>query len=266
MEEKILQDIAEAKSCLKKEIEEKEELLRFIETLDLSKPVNREEWVKICSTALKKSSILAVYVKNIFPEAESIKILYNKVQFTMYGIDCFLPTWDSVAAEVDAGWFKKFQPQSFIRYSGFYQRTIDFLLIKRPTVSDKVHFAYGKKYELVLSIFIYAIHRKEVMQKCDRQRLKETVSKGYGKYRNYLEQYLEKYIEILHKEKIMMEKIIPKLKKFMENVCPSYYGSNGCIQYSVQEIMKYAEEMPVSRAQSEIKALLDEVNEEESKL
>ena len=54
MEEKILQDIAEAKSCLKKEIEEKEELLRFIETLDLSKPVNREEWVKICSTALKE--------------------------------------------------------------------------------------------------------------------------------------------------------------------------------------------------------------------
>ena len=44
-----------------------------------------DTWHKICFTSLRTSDLMGRLLKNIFPDAEDIKVDCNYVMFTLYG-------------------------------------------------------------------------------------------------------------------------------------------------------------------------------------
>lgn len=84
--------INEALNDLEEEKTEIEQRISLVKSIDWSKPVTEDEWHELCETSIRTSPLLAVLVKNIFPNAEDINIGCNYAYFDLYGFKIQIPT------------------------------------------------------------------------------------------------------------------------------------------------------------------------------
>lgn len=86
--------------------------------MDWNKSVSEEEWHKICETPLRSSNSLGLLLKNIFPDAENIKVGCNYIYFDLYGFSCGLPTSRCNGVYIKTNWYKKDNGQPSNPYWG----------------------------------------------------------------------------------------------------------------------------------------------------
>lgn len=100
-------DVLEAIQDNEEQIEELKTQIELIKSIDFTNPVDEDTWHKICETPLRTSKLLAVLVKNIFPDAEDILVHCNYVYFNLLGFKVQIPTSWSRGINVDMSWYSK---------------------------------------------------------------------------------------------------------------------------------------------------------------
>lgn len=88
----MIYDVSEAIRDLNREIDEAQNKIAIVKSIDFTKPVTENQWHTICETPLRSSDLLAVLVKNTFPLAENILVHCNYVYFDMLGFKVQIPT------------------------------------------------------------------------------------------------------------------------------------------------------------------------------
>lgn len=168
MNDKFEKDIVEAIESLKEQISEYKEQIEVVKNTDFNAPIDEDTWHKICFTSLRTSDLMGRLLKNIFPDAEDIKVDCNYVMFTLYGFKCFLPTSDYYNIEVDTSWYIKDKGlETFHEYCKRTGRNVtllqeEYLKIEKPTFKQKINYVfdtprYKKNALLEEKILIYQI-------------------------------------------------------------------------------------------------------------
>lgn len=99
--------VQEAIAEINENIDELQNQLKLIQSIDFTKPVTEDEWHAICETPLRSSDLLATLVKNIFPDAENILVHCNYVYFDLMGFKVQIPTSRARGINVDLSWYEK---------------------------------------------------------------------------------------------------------------------------------------------------------------
>ena len=138
---------SKAIDIIRSDIADKQEQIKFIEELDVTRPVIEEQWTYICRTPLRTSDILVDILKAIFPNSEKIELHEEVVEFCLHGFECYISTMGIHGIGIDMSWYK------YIHQYGEFademdqecKRIIEYLNIKEPTVYDKVDYVYPFK-------------------------------------------------------------------------------------------------------------------------
>ena len=148
MNDKFEKDITEAIKSLEEQISEYKEQIEVVKNTDFNAPVDEDTWHKICFTSLRTSDLMGRLLKNIFPDAEDIKVDSNYVIFTLYGFKCYLPTSDYYNIEVDTSWYIKDKGlETFSEYCKRTGRNVtllqeEYLKIEKPTFKQKINYVF----------------------------------------------------------------------------------------------------------------------------
>lgn len=251
------------------EISEKQKCVGLLKTLDLSKPITEEVWQEVCNTSLRKNEeAMEVLAKSTFPEAKDIVVGGNYVKFMLHDFVCYIPTdrWDGV--KVYTNWYMKYNPKNFDEFTEHkYQKVIDFLKIKHPSIIDRVQFLYGESISPKDAIDIYFSNPKRVRHGTNAKRLKINLEKWFGDYQQYLDVYLDRYLDSLRIAGKMKNELLPELYTFSDNIREATGGSHFSDTYSIQDIIKWSHKTSESVARSHIlllktnKMFIDKVEE-----
>lgn len=65
---------SKAIDIIRSDIADKQEQIKYIEELDVTRPVTEEQWTYICRTPLRTSNILIDIIKAIFPDSEKAEL------------------------------------------------------------------------------------------------------------------------------------------------------------------------------------------------
>lgn len=138
---------SKAIDIIRSDIAEKQEQIKCIEELDVTRPVTEEQWTYICRTPLRTSDILVDIVKAIFPDSEKVELHEEEVEFCLHGFECYISTVGRHGIGIDMSWYK------YICHMGSFademdqecSRIIEYLNIKEPTVYDRVDYVYPFK-------------------------------------------------------------------------------------------------------------------------
>jgi len=65
---------SKAIDIIRSDIADKQEQIKFIEELDVNRPVTEEQWTYICRTPLRTSNILIDIIKAIFSDSEKAEL------------------------------------------------------------------------------------------------------------------------------------------------------------------------------------------------
>lgn len=106
-EKAINKDISEAirENCNK--ISELQEQNKFIESLDLTKPVDQDTWLRICETPLwKHYTLLVSIIQNTFPGAENFDTSGDCILFDLFGFRLKI-SYSCCGVIVDTSWYEK---------------------------------------------------------------------------------------------------------------------------------------------------------------
>lgn len=230
--------IKETIDKLELDIKEKQEQVSLIQSLDLIN-INEEMWHKVCETPLnlEGKEIFLILLKNIFPNAENIKVDCSYVYFNLYGFECKLPTFRSNTISINTTWYKKDEglPKKENMYSRLNYIMKQYFDALDNNKSWKVLFDYRfpdlknlKTWHKFLLWFFY-YKWKDVHREIWEQNFK----KDEDIYKKYINSYDIKRKEMHEKVLLMKDKLIPELNKFTNNISKSEYCS-----YSIEEIIK----------------------------
>ena len=238
------------------EISEKQKCVDLLKTLDLSKPITEKVWQEVCNTSLRKNeAAMEVLAKSTFPEAKDIVVGGNYVKFMLHNFVCYILTdrWDGVKVYTR---YKKYAPKNFDEFTEHrYQKTMDFLKIKHPSIIDRVQFLYGESISPKDAINIYFNNPKRVRRGSNVKRLKNNLEKWLGDYQQYLDVYLNRYLDSLCIAEKLENELLPELHQFSDNIREATGGSHFSDQYSIQDIIKWSHETSGDVARSHIQLL-----------
>lgn len=248
MNDKYKKDIAEAIESLAEEILECKEQIEVVKNIDFNAPVDEDTWHEICLTPLRTSDLMGKLLKNIFPNAEDIKVGSNYVVFTLYGFKCFLPTSDYYQIEVDTSWYIKDKGlETFPEYCKRTGRNItllqeEYLKIEKPTFKQKINYVFDtpryKNMPYWKKIFLYIRYHSIYKAATDKDRIKilndcNIVHKLYDDYvARYCKDRKEMQLNIDRMNKILL----PELMKFTKNI--KAYGNQFNGYFSPQELIE----------------------------
>lgn len=128
-------DIKESIEILENEIADKQKFLELLKSLNFDEVLTEEEWHQICKTPLRPTKFMGDLLKNIFPEAEDIKVGANYVYFYLKGFKCLLPTADYRGIYVDTSWYTKVKEVKEFKVSPYYQHRLDYIEARRRKAS-----------------------------------------------------------------------------------------------------------------------------------
>ena len=166
-------------------------------------------------------------LKNIFPDAEDIKVDSNYVIFTLYGFKCYLPTSDYYNIEVDTSWYIKDKGlETFSEYCKRTGRNVtllqeEYLKIEKPTFKQKINYVFDtpryKKMPYWKKKFLYIRYHSVYKAATDREKIKENCDTTHKLYDDYVERYYKdrKNMTLKGKE---MEKLISELMRFTKEI------------------------------------------------
>lgn len=235
----IQKELNKAEEMLQDAVNEKMELLTLVRSLNTSKSVNEKTWHKITLTPLRTSkAVMSALTKSIFPDAEDIVVGCNAVQFHLYGFVVQIPTSVETCIYIDTSWYKKkTEIKSFECWSyNQYNCLQNFLDDKSPSISAKVRYAVGNWYSKPRELMIYLMHRKEIEEKCNKNKLEAKLADAKESYDKYCKTQTEK-AQFNHEQAEKMANVmLPELRKFSNRFFNVRSGCSNSLD--VNEILK----------------------------
>ena len=225
---------SKAIDIIRSDIAEKQEQIKCIEELDVTRPVTEEQWTYICRTPLRTSDILVDIVKAIFPDSEKVELHEEEVEFCLHGFECYISTVGIHGIGIDMSWYK------YIRQYGEFtdemdqecKRIIEYLNIKEPTVYDKVDYVYPFKpghmkvfyYSKAEKDKLWNDNKEEIINRTDPERLQRILTiKEIQFEKKAVENEIERRVQ-QSKVKTLTDDVLPYLHRFTDNV--HSYGTN----------------------------------------
>lgn len=237
--------LQEAIEELQNEKEHIEEQIQFLQTLDLTKPVNQEMWHMICDTPLRTSDDLLTLLYSIFPDATDGKVGCNYVSFHLYDFECKIPTYHKNAIEVKMDWAYKLNKPTLFYLNGTtsermqkYFRNLD-NHASWETLLDLRVYKYSNlpiwmKWILWFGKYKWKDdHRKEWEQKFEEDRQKD---------KKNLQEYQEDLEKLKKKIEIFQTKLLPTLLTFTSKVMAG--NTEKTAEEFLKEIMEKNEIQP----------------------
>lgn len=212
--------LQEAVEELQNEKEHIEEQIQFLQTLDLTKPVNQEMWHMICDTPLRTSDDLLTLLYSIFPDAIDGKVGCNYVSFHLYDFECQIPTYHKNAIGVKMDWTYKLNKPAYFYLDTpsermqKYFRNLDnhasWETLLDLRVSDYSNLPKFIKWILWFGKYKWKDdHRKEWEEKFEEDE---------QKYQKALQTYQENLKQLKKKIEIFQTKLLPTLLTFTSTV------------------------------------------------
>ena len=225
---------SKAIDIIRSDIADKQEQIKYIEELDVTRPVTEEQWTYICNTPLRTSDILIDIVKAIFPNCEKVELHEEVVEFCLHGFECYISTMGIHGIGIDMSWYK------YIRQYGEFademdqecKRIIEYLNIKEPTVYDRVDFVYPIKpghrkvfyYSKAEKDKLWHDNKEEIINRTDPERLQRILTiKEIQFEKKAVENEIERRVQ-QSKVKTLTDDVLPYLHRFTDNV--HSYGTN----------------------------------------
>ena len=225
---------SKAIDIIRSDIADKQEQIKYIEELDVTRPVTEEQWTYICNTPLRTSDILIDIVKAIFPNCEKVELHEEEVEFCLHGFECYISTMGIHGIGIDMSWYK------YIRQYGEFademdqecKRIIEYLNIKEPTVYDRVDFVYPIKpghrkvfyYSKAEKDKLWNDNKEEIINRTDPERLQRILTIKEIQYeKRVVENEIERRVQ-QSKVKTLTDDVLPYLHRFTDNV--HSYGTN----------------------------------------
>lgn len=217
---KIEKSINEALQELQEEINEKQNQISLIKNIDWSKPVDEEVWHEICETPLRSSDLLETIVKNIFPEAENIKVGCNYVYFKLYGFDCGLPTSRCYGVYIKTDWYKKDSGEPCNPYFGSHMNMKKYFDAKDDNkkwdILFKYRFPYQSSYRKWIRFILWFGYYK--WKDDHRKEWEEVFKKDEISFKKRVENYCDER-KMIHQNSVKMVNILfPELQKFSDKI------------------------------------------------
>ncbi len=230
-------DISDAIAKLEKTIEDANNQISFIKSIDFSKPVTENQWHLICETPLRNSELLAVLVKNTFPLAENIKVHCNYVYFNMLGFKVQIPTSRSHGINVDTTWYRKDDGEP----TKIYSETIEDMIKYFNAVDNKLgwyecakhRLRYGKTCKKWWLFIVWWFKYRWKDPK--RKQFEEVKSQQEQQYRERVEKYRSQRQEIKNKTEKLVNELLPVLDEFSKD----HYMFNNDYGFSIARIREY---------------------------
>ena len=225
---------SKAIDIIRSDIADKQEQIKYIEELDVTRPVTEEQWTYICNTPLRTSDILIDIVKAIFPNCEKVELHEEEVEFCLHGFECYISTMGIHGIGIDMSWYK------YIRQYGEFademdqecKRIIEYLNIKEPTVYDRVDFVYPFKpghmkvfyYSKAEKDKLWNDNKEEIINRTDPERLQRILTIKEIQYeKRVVENEIERRVQ-QRKITTLTDDVLPYLHRFTDNV--HSYGTN----------------------------------------
>lgn len=225
---------SKAIDIIRSDIADKQEQIKYIEELDVTRPVTEEQWTYICRTPLRTSNILIDIIKAIFPDSEKAELHEEEVEFCLHGFECYISTVGIHGIGIDMSWYK------YIRQYGEFtdemdqecKRIIEYLNIKEPTVYDKVDYVYPFKpghmkvfyYSKAEKDKLWNDNKEEIINRTDPERLQRILTiKEIQFEKKAVENEIERRVQ-QSKVKTLTDDVLPYLHRFTDNV--HSYGTN----------------------------------------
>lgn len=236
----MINDIENAITELNETINDTQNKIAILKSIDFTKPVTEDQWHMICETPLRSSDLLVVLVKNTFPLAENIFVHYNYVYFEMLGFNVQIPTSCCRGVNVDTSWYKKDDGEPTRIYSDSVQNMIDYFDAvdnkKGWYECAKCRLTYGKTYRKWFLFFVWWFKYKWKDPK--RKQFEETKSQQEQKYRKRVERYQSQRQDIKNKAYRLLNELMPILDKF-STIHSRYNDQWSYSIYSIEEIREY---------------------------
>lgn len=229
---------SKAIDIIRSDIADKQEQIKYIEELDVTRPVTEEQWTYICRTPLRTSNILIDIIKAIFPDSEKAELHEEVVEFCLHGFDCYISTVGRHGIGIDMSWYK------YIRHMGSFademdqecSRIIEYLNIKEPTVYDRVDFVYPIKpghrkvfyYSKAEKDKLWKDNKEEIINRTDPERLQRILTiKEIQFEKKAVENEIERRVQ-QRKITTLTDDVLPYLHRFTDNV--HSYGTDISIE------------------------------------
>lgn len=229
---------SKAIDIIRSDIADKQGQIKYIEELDVTRPVTEEQWTYICNTPLRTSDILIDIVKAIFPNCEKVELHEEEVEFCLHGFVCYISTVGIHGIGIDMSWYK------YIRQYGEFademdqecKRIIEYLNIKEPTVYDRVDYVYPFKPGH-MKVFYYTNaekdklwhdNKEEIINRTDPERLQRILTiKEIQFEKKAVENEIERRVQ-QRKITTLTDDVLPYLHRFTDNV--HSYGTDISIE------------------------------------
>ena len=205
---------------LQEDIIEKQNQIELIKNIDWNKPVDEKTWHEICETPLRTSNLLCSLVKNTFSDAEDIIVSCNYVFFKLYDFRCALPTSRCDGIYIETGWYQKDNGQPTLpeTISQYHMRR--YFQLKDNKENWEVLFderlSSYKSYKKWIKFIMWFGHYK--WKKVNREKWEKIFTENQNKLDRMINEYNQTRKEMYEKTKIMVEIVIPELKKFSMKV------------------------------------------------
>lgn len=221
-------DINEEKQKLinniNKDISKFQRQIDIINNLEI-KPVDIDEWNKLCRTPLKYSPLIIEVAKATFPQGKNFKRIdiNNYLAFEMNGVKIKLPFLDykEIIIDIfDKRYFDGDKGCPIRNESNFEKELKKFLeLVKSNKYNwhEIAELLVGGKYHSEISLFIWWILRGKRKLPYYIEQSQKWVDKWDRQYKKEVKHYY-KMRRMYNKEIKAMKEILPKLKKFCPNL------------------------------------------------
>lgn len=212
--------IEDAIKDIDESINEKKTQIGIIKNIDWNKPVNEKTWHKICETPLRSSDLLGDLLKNIFPDAEDINVHCNYVYFTLYGFKCAIPTTRCTGIHIDTSWYEKnygkpkhyntIHQEYMIKYFNAKDNKENWEVLFNYRFSSYSHYNKLAKFILWFGYYKWKDDKRDEIEK--------EIKENQEEFEEIIDIYYQKRKEMYEKTKIMVETVIPELRKFSMEV------------------------------------------------
>lgn len=233
--------INEAIADLEEEKAEIEQRIALVKSIDWSKPVTEDEWHELCETSIRTSPLLAVLVKNIFPNAENINVGCNYVYFDLYGYKIQIPNSRCRGINIaTSDWYNDIKYSKENRSPMHTPNTLDVMAYfdavdnKRGWKEQAKHRLYRSSSMSDLELFIKWFGKYK-WKKVDRAKWEERWADEERRYNDKTVWYEEKEKENKDKLNFVLTVLMPELEKFSTE---HYAYYNNGYHLTVKEIME----------------------------
>lgn len=229
-------DVSDVISELNETIDEIQNQIAVVKSIDFTKPVTENQWHILCETPLRYSKLLAVLVKNIFPLAENIIVGCNYVYFDMIGFRVQIPTSRCRGINVDTSWYHRDLGEP----TKIYSKPIENMMKYFNAVDSKAgwyecaryRLTYGNNCNKWLLFIVWWFKYKWKDPK--REQYEKVKSQQEQAYRERVEKYRSHRKEMKDKTEKLLNELLPILNEFSKD--HYLFDDEG---YTIQQIREY---------------------------